>query len=113
MKRVSRKAIWPDEVRVLAAGDICRWAVDGPSGTHSLPGWIEEVFHWDLYWDVYHALAFYCDYLPMWEFNDDESVPLDRLATIWNRGMADLGYDVVTDLAGQQMLFEDNVEGSS
>jgi hypothetical protein len=87
---------YPVEVPILSARDICRGSEDGPRGTHCLIGWSKTVFGCD------NDEEYVCKRTirevigrnSIALFNDDPSNTKQRIATVWNLVMRDLGYVV-------------------
>lgn len=95
------KTIWPTEVPVLSAEDICRDEYDSGS-KHCLCGWRWEVFgvsgnvpSLKVFHTVKAEIKAETGFARGEEgFNDDQSVSLRTIARVWNRAMARLGYVV-------------------
>lgn len=90
----------PDEVPVLTSHHFCRGRFNGPNETHCLEGWIIQVFG-SRYLipgeTARNAIENQVGSSGLWsihKFNDDRRNSKRRLAQVWNRAMASLGYVV-------------------
>jgi hypothetical protein len=85
----------PKTVPVLKAKDICKFAYDGPNGTHCLAGWARALVGSDDILDgrvsrLCCAVRNIIDDFSIFDFNDDN--PTLVVAATWNKAMPALGY---------------------
>ena len=91
--------IWPKEVPILEASDICKYILDGPNDTHCLIGWCNAVFGVDCRVNARRVIE---DATGSWniiEWNDCANRGKFTIANAWNRAMAKLGYVVGNPVA--------------
>jgi hypothetical protein len=105
---------WPKTVPILTAKDICRCSYSGPGNSHCLIGWQRKAFGHEYESKTARVVRLaLCEeigkpvvnsdaaFRPITLFNDNDKIPATKIAKLWNRVMAKLGYVVGNPQAKQ------------
>lgn len=110
-KKSGKKEQWPKTVPILGAGNIHKGALSDGKGRYCMVGWLDEVFGVHGFYDcddllqitdrkkraegaVMESLSEVSRSVNIVTFNDNPRVKKSKIAKVWNRAMALLGYVV-------------------